>query len=103
MYNFNCEYMTFLYVVHVYMFCNVVLYCIADLIFFSLTRTWDRTRDHPYLGRITMTTNFQVFDLHQNIQQPNHQMKLKMYRSSRGHDPMVAGFTTTYAISTYHH
>ena len=23
------EYMTFLYVVHVYMFCNVVLYCIA--------------------------------------------------------------------------
>ena len=29
MYNFNYEYMTFLYVVHVYMFCNVVLYCIA--------------------------------------------------------------------------
>jgi len=28
-YNFNYEYMTFLYVVHVYMFCNVVLYCIA--------------------------------------------------------------------------
>ena len=27
MYNFNYEYMTFLYVVHVYMFCNVVLYC----------------------------------------------------------------------------
>jgi hypothetical protein len=27
--NFNYEYMTFLYVVHVYMFCNVVLYCIA--------------------------------------------------------------------------
>jgi hypothetical protein len=25
----NYEYMTFLYVVHVYMFCNVVLYCIA--------------------------------------------------------------------------
>ena len=31
MYNFNYEYMTFLYVVHVYMFCNVVLYCIALL------------------------------------------------------------------------
>ena len=29
MQNFNYEYMTFLYVVHVYMFCNVVLYCIA--------------------------------------------------------------------------
>ena len=29
MYNFNYEYMTFFYVVHVYMFCNVVLYCIA--------------------------------------------------------------------------
>jgi hypothetical protein len=29
MYNFNYEYMAFLYVVHVYMFCNVVLYCIA--------------------------------------------------------------------------
>ena len=31
MYNFNYEYMTFLYAVHVYtgMFCNVVLYCIA--------------------------------------------------------------------------
>jgi hypothetical protein len=29
MYNFNYEYITFLYVVHVYMFCNVVLYCIA--------------------------------------------------------------------------
>jgi hypothetical protein len=29
MYNFNYEYMTFLYVVHVYMFCNVVLYCIV--------------------------------------------------------------------------
>jgi hypothetical protein len=29
MYNFNYQYMTFLYVVHVYMFCNVVLYCIA--------------------------------------------------------------------------
>jgi hypothetical protein len=29
MYNFNYEYMTFLYVAHVYMFCNVVLYCIA--------------------------------------------------------------------------
>ena len=29
MYNFNYEYMTFLYVVHVYMFCNVVLYCIT--------------------------------------------------------------------------
>jgi hypothetical protein len=29
MYSFNYEYMTFLYVVHVYMFCNVVLYCIA--------------------------------------------------------------------------
>ena len=29
MYNFNYEYMTFLYVVHVCMFCNVVLYCIA--------------------------------------------------------------------------
>ena len=29
MYNFNYECMTFLYVVHVYMFCNVVLYCIA--------------------------------------------------------------------------
>ena len=29
MYNFNYEYMTFLYVVHVYMFCNVALYCIA--------------------------------------------------------------------------
>jgi hypothetical protein len=29
MYNFNYEYMTFLYVVHVYMFCNIVLYCIA--------------------------------------------------------------------------
>ena len=29
MYNFNYEYMTFLYVVHVYMFCNVVLHCIA--------------------------------------------------------------------------
>ena len=28
MYNFNYEYMTFLYVVHVYMFCNVV----ADLL-----------------------------------------------------------------------
>jgi hypothetical protein len=27
MHNFNYEYMTFLYVVHVYMFCNVVLYC----------------------------------------------------------------------------
>ena len=26
-YNINYEYMTFLYVVHVYMFCNVVLYC----------------------------------------------------------------------------
>jgi positive regulator of sigma E activity len=31
MYNFNYEYMTFLYAVHVYMFCNVVLYCIALL------------------------------------------------------------------------
>ena len=31
MYNFNYEYMTFLYVVHVYMFCKVVLYCIALL------------------------------------------------------------------------
>jgi hypothetical protein len=29
MYNFSYEYMTFLYIVHVYMFCNVVLYCIA--------------------------------------------------------------------------
>ena len=29
MYNFNYEYITFLYVVHVYMFCNVALYCIA--------------------------------------------------------------------------
>jgi hypothetical protein len=29
MYNFNYEYITFLYFVHVYMFCNVVLYCIA--------------------------------------------------------------------------
>ena len=29
MYNFNYEYMTFLYDVHVYMFCSVVLYCIA--------------------------------------------------------------------------
>ena len=29
MYNFNYEYMTFLRVVHVYMFCNVVLYCVA--------------------------------------------------------------------------
>jgi hypothetical protein len=29
MYNFNYEYMTFLYAVRVYMFCNVVLYCIA--------------------------------------------------------------------------
>ena len=29
MYNFNYEYMTFLYVVHVYMFCNAVLYYIA--------------------------------------------------------------------------
>jgi hypothetical protein len=29
MFNFNYEYMTFLYVVHVYMFYNVVLYCIA--------------------------------------------------------------------------
>jgi hypothetical protein len=29
MYNFNYECITFLYVVHVYMFCNVVLYCIA--------------------------------------------------------------------------
>ena len=29
MYNFNYEYMTFLYVVHVYMFCNVGLYYIA--------------------------------------------------------------------------
>ena len=29
MYNFNYEYMTFLYVVHVYMYCNVILYCIA--------------------------------------------------------------------------
>jgi hypothetical protein len=29
MYNFNYEYMTFLYVVHVYMFCNVALYCIV--------------------------------------------------------------------------
>jgi hypothetical protein len=31
MYNFNYEYMTFLYAVHVYMFCNVVLYCVALL------------------------------------------------------------------------
>jgi hypothetical protein len=29
MYNFNYEYMTFLRVVHVYMSCNVVLYCVA--------------------------------------------------------------------------
>jgi hypothetical protein len=29
MYNFNYEYMTFLYAVHVYMLCNVVLHCIA--------------------------------------------------------------------------
>jgi hypothetical protein len=29
MYNFNYEYMTFLYVVHVYVFCNVELYYIA--------------------------------------------------------------------------
>ena len=29
MYNFNYEYITFLYFVHVYMLCNVVLYCIA--------------------------------------------------------------------------
>ena len=29
MHNFNYEYMTFLYVVYVYMFCNVLLYCIA--------------------------------------------------------------------------
>jgi hypothetical protein len=26
---YNYEYMTFLYVVHVYMLCNVVLYCIS--------------------------------------------------------------------------
>ena len=39
MYNFNYEYMIFLYVVHVYMFCNVVLYCIAlpARVFFAIT------------------------------------------------------------------
>jgi hypothetical protein len=37
MYNFNYEYMTFLYVVHVYMFCNVILYCIAlQMVLFAI-------------------------------------------------------------------
>jgi len=28
---------------------------------------------------------------------------LKLRRGRRGHDCMVVGFTTTYAISAYHH
>jgi len=33
----------------------------------------------------------------------NFQEPCFMKRGSHGHDRMVVGFTTTYAISTYHH
>jgi hypothetical protein len=50
MYNFNYEYMTFLYVVHVYMFCNVVLYCIAlpARVLFAIKYYYNNA-DHPII------------------------------------------------------
>jgi hypothetical protein len=35
--------------------------------------------------------------------QPANQVNTTELRDRRGHDHMVVGFTTTYAISPYHH
>jgi hypothetical protein len=47
MYNFNYEYMTFLYIDHVYMFCNVVLYCFTRKGFIC-------NKDYYYLLQVTL-------------------------------------------------
>jgi hypothetical protein len=43
---------------------------------------------------VGISIDLYLFDLHQNV---------FYMRARRGHDCMVVGFTTTYAIDVYHH
>ena len=69
MYNFNYEYMTFLYVVHVYMFCNVVLYCIAlpARVLFAIKIIIKLNNDKIRLFMEREVPNFNFMDIKQQI------------------------------------
>ena len=44
-----------------------------------------------------------TYVLHVNRSFVNYWFDSKILRGRRGHDRMIVGFTTTYAISAYHH
>ena len=84
-----------------------LLICVCyNVNFFFFYFGFSTIRDQPPLKTLVFSTRISVnhfFIYMQSMKSMNSESNINEDRGRRSRDRMVVGFTTTYAISTYHH